>query len=137
VTRPPSSGSPPNPTVEATLADATPRVLVAARLEPAPLTRRAFLEKTSRAAAATAAGAVVSACAERSEVEVWVDDGACTCHVVCTCDVVSEDQSSEWEAEWLDDECICDTVCTCNTVCSCDSHSSGGGGGSSSYWYPN
>ena len=77
--------------------------------------------------------AVLSACEKESEIDLQCIGDKCTCHVVCTCDTVSGDDSSRYSVIWNGTVCTCNKVCTCNTVstCGCDAHSSG------SYYYPN
>lgn len=81
-------------------------------------------------------GSILSGCEKDADIEIWTDDENCTCHVVCTCDTVDDDNKATWESEFNGVVCSCDLVCTCNTVstCGCNTHSGGGGG---SYWYPN
>ncbi|MDA3894329.1 MAG: twin-arginine translocation signal domain-containing protein [Salinivirgaceae bacterium] len=60
--------------------------------------------------------------------QIVIEGSTCNCDTVCTCDTISNNNSSGI--------CTCNTVdtCDCNEVCSCNSVSSGGGG---SYYFPN
>jgi len=96
-------------------------------------TRRDFLSKTVKAVGAAGILSATSAC-DPVSVETFVEDGRCTCHVVCTCDAETDDEDFNWDSEYSGTICTCNKVCTCNSVCTCDSVSGGGGG---HYWYPN
>ena len=108
--------------------------------------RRGFLKSSAAGVSGLLSlQALLSGCQEESEIELRCDDENCTCHVVCTCDTVNDDDKKlkdvTWTSEYDQTVCTCDLVCTCNTVCTCDvvntctcdTVSSGGG----SYWYPN
>ncbi len=83
--------------------------------------------------------ASMAAAAGCSTIRIETENGACTCHAVCVCDIDDSSHKNESTHESIrtGSVCSCDTVCTCNSVCTCDSEGSsgGGGGGSTSYWY--
>jgi hypothetical protein len=106
-----------------------PAVLKAVELDRAAGRRRLII--------ASLAAGMQEAC-DTADIDIMTEDGACTCHAVCTCDVDDDthDSDSVRESSYDGDTCTCNTVCTCDSVCTCDtvggSSSSGGGG---SYWY--
>ena len=95
--------------------------------------RRKFLKDASLGLLGLSAA--LSACEKESIIDLECQDNRCTCHVVCTCDTVSDTDSSWHNAVWSGTICTCNTVCTCDTVSTCSCDSQGGGGGP--YWYPN
>jgi hypothetical protein len=102
-----------------------PRILRAVELNPTS-SRRRFL------VASLAAGALTTEGCANSVIDITAENGECTCHTVCVCDVDTNETTSESvrESEYSGGGCTCDTVCSCDSVCTCDSQSSGG-----SYWY--
>lgn len=137
--------------IEEASEDAAPRIFKIARRgkqNPAK-DRREFLKDAALGMTGfLGLGGLLSSCEKESEIELQCDDEHCTCHVVCTCDVVKEDERSEhssnWRSTYQQNVCTCDEVCTCNTHCTCNTVSTctcdtqgGGGGGGGSYWYPN
>jgi hypothetical protein len=105
-----------------------PAILKAVELDRAAGRRRLII-------ASLAVG--MEAC-DTANIDITTENGVCTCHAVCTCDLDDEshDSDSVRESRHDDGGCTCNTVCTCDSVCTCDTvgggDSSGGGG---SYWY--
>ena len=124
-----------------------PRVYKMVRREAGDATgRREFFSRLGRVAGVAVGGAALASCDSEYSVVGPTSQGACLCHVVCSCDVQQEGKkrstTAEWASRYSGSVCVCNSVCTCNAVCTCDTVctcDSQGGTYSYSYhyWYPN
>jgi hypothetical protein len=108
--------------------------------------RKEFLTSAAALGGLVALGSLLKGCDE-SELDIEKVGSSCTCHAVCSCDVVKPGYESQYDDNYdyyydnygvctCDSVCTCNSVCSCNTVCTCDSEG-GGGGGYYTYYYPN